>query len=79
MDAGSQGLGPFSIALPGHKQGAGWEVELPGLEPAPIQDPGVFKERALATRPQCTNILTAELGKSYQDTSGIDIISKYKM
>ena len=36
-----------------HKQGAGWEVELPGLEPVPIWDPGAFKARTLATRPCC--------------------------
>ena len=29
VGAGSQGLGPFSTAFPGHKQGAGWEVEQP--------------------------------------------------
>ena len=45
--AGSQGFGPSLIAFPGHKQGAGWEVELLGLEPAPIWDPGVFKARTL--------------------------------
>ena len=48
MGAGSQGFG-LSSAFPGHKQGARWEVELPGLEPAPIWDPGAFKERTLAT------------------------------
>ena len=34
--AGSQSFGLSS----GHKQGAGWEVGLPGLEPAAIWDPG---------------------------------------
>ena len=33
-----------------HKQGAGWELELSGLELAPIWDPGAFKGRTLATR-----------------------------
>ena len=36
--AGSQSFGPSWTALPGQKQGAGWEVELLGLEPAPIWD-----------------------------------------
>ena len=27
MHAGSQSIGPSSTAFPGHKQGAGWEVE----------------------------------------------------
>ena len=35
-----------------HKQGAGWEVELSGLEPAPMWDPGTFKARTLAARPR---------------------------
>ena len=35
MGAGSQGFGPSSTAFPDHKQGAGWEVGLPGLELAP--------------------------------------------
>ena len=48
MGAGSQGFGPSSIVFPGHNQGAGWEVGLPGLEPAPIWDPGAFKARTLA-------------------------------
>ena len=30
---------------------AGWEVELQGLEPVPIWDPGAFKARTLAARP----------------------------
>ena len=34
--AGSQS----STAFPGHRQGAGREAGLPGLEPAPIWDPG---------------------------------------
>jgi len=32
VSAGSQGFGPSLIAFSGHKQGAGWEVGLPGLE-----------------------------------------------
>ena len=39
MGAGSQGFGPALTAFPGHKQGAGWEVGLLGLEQAPIWDP----------------------------------------
>ena len=50
--SGSQSFGPSWTAFPDHKQGAEWEVELPGLKPVPIWDPGPFKERALATRPQ---------------------------
>ena len=38
--AGSQSLGPSSTAFLGHRQGAGWEVGPPGLELAPIWDPG---------------------------------------
>ena len=38
--AGSQGFGPSSTTFPGHRQGSGWEVGLPGLELAPIWDPG---------------------------------------
>ena len=30
----------FRSAFPGHRQGAGREAGLPGLEPAPIWDPG---------------------------------------
>ena len=45
MDSKSQGFGPSSTAYPGHKQGAGWEVELPGIELAPMWDPGTFKAR----------------------------------
>ena len=47
----SHGLGPSSTAFPGHKQGAGWEVELLVLEPAPIWDPSAFKARTLAASP----------------------------
>lgn len=32
----SQGLGPSSSDFPGHKQGGGWEVELPGHQPMHI-------------------------------------------
>ena len=38
--AGSQSIGLSSTAFLGHKQGAGWEVELPGLALVPIWDPG---------------------------------------
>ena len=37
---GSQSFGPSLTAFPGHRQGAGREAGLPGLEPAPIWDPG---------------------------------------
>ena len=37
--AGSQSFGLSSTAFPGHKQGAGREAGLPGLEPAPTWDP----------------------------------------
>ena len=40
VGAGSQSLGPSSTAFPGHRQGAGKEAGLLGLEPAPIWDPG---------------------------------------
>ena len=43
MGAESQGFEPSSTAFPGHKQGAGWEMELQGLELVPIWDPGTFK------------------------------------
>ena len=46
-------FGPFSTAFPGHKQGAGSEVELPGLEPVPILDPSAFKVKTLSTKPLC--------------------------
>ena len=36
MGAGSQGLGLFSSAFPGHKQGDGWEVEQLGYKLASI-------------------------------------------
>ena len=51
MGAGSLGFGPSLTAFPGPKQGAEWEVELLGLEPVPIWDPGAFKVRTLAARP----------------------------
>ena len=51
MGAGSQGLERSTTAFPGHKQGAGWEVELLRLEPVPIWDPSVFKVRTVAARP----------------------------
>ena len=41
----------FNTAFPGHKQGAGWEAVLSGLEPVPIWDPSAFKARTLASRP----------------------------
>ena len=40
MSTGSPGFGPSSTAFPGHKQGARWEVGLPGLELVPTWDPG---------------------------------------
>ena len=49
--AGSQHSGPSSTDFPGHKQGTGWKVELPGLEPAPIWGLGGFNERTLVPRP----------------------------
>ena len=48
MGAGSQSLGPSSTAFPGHKQGAGWEVEPLGLEPAPTWYPSTLKVMTLA-------------------------------
>ena len=51
MGAGSQGFGPSSTTFPGHKQGAGWEVELTGLEQVPMWAPGLFKMRTLVARP----------------------------
>ena len=53
MAAGSHVFVPSSTASPGHKQLAGWEVGLLGLEPMPIQDPSTFKKRTLAVRPLC--------------------------
>ena len=41
VSAGFQNFGPSLTAFLGHKQGAGWEVELPVLEPTPIWDPRV--------------------------------------
>ena len=41
-----------STAFPGRNQGAEWEVELLGLEPAPVWDPGAFRVRTLAARPR---------------------------
>ncbi|XP_069915099.1 phosphatidylinositol 3-kinase regulatory subunit beta isoform X3 [Oryctolagus cuniculus] len=38
--AGAQERGPSSAAFPGHQQGAGPEVEQPGLEPASLCDAG---------------------------------------
>ena len=45
-------LGPSSTAFPGHRQGAGWEVGPPGLEPAPTWDPGMCKGRTAARLPR---------------------------
>ena len=53
MGAGSQVFGSSSAALPGHKQGAGWEMVLLGLEPALSWDPGMFKGRTLTARMPC--------------------------
>ena len=47
---GFQGFGPSSSIFPGHKQGAGREVEHLGYKPAPLWDPRVYKVRTLATR-----------------------------
>ena len=47
--AGSQSFGPSSTAFPGHRQGAGREAGLPGLEPAPIWDPGRARRGPLTT------------------------------
>ena len=47
MGAGSQGFGPSSTAF----SGAGWEEQLPELEPEPIWDPGMFNVRASVARP----------------------------
>ena len=58
VGAGSQSFGPSSTAFPGHRQGAGWEVELPGLELVPIWDLGAFKVRTLAARPRhCSQLI----------------------
>ena len=51
MGTESQGFGVSSTAFPGHKQGAGWDAGLLGLEPVPIWDPGACKARTLATGP----------------------------
>ena len=48
---GSKALGRPRMNSPRSQEGAGWEVELPGLELAPLWDPGVFKARTLAARP----------------------------
>ena len=47
VGTGSQSFGLSSTAFPGYRQGDGWEVELPGLETAPIWDPDTFKVRTL--------------------------------
>ena len=44
----SQSFGPFLTAFPGHKQGAGWEVVLPDLEPVPMWNSGTLRARNLA-------------------------------
>lgn len=41
--AGSQGLGPNSIAFPDHKPGAVWEVQQPGHELALIWDASICR------------------------------------
>ena len=51
MGTGYQSIHSSSTVFPGLKQGAGWEAELPGLEQAPIWDPGIFKAKTLATLP----------------------------
>ena len=50
MRAGTQGFGLSSTVFPGHKQGAGWDAGLPGLELIPTQDPGGLKARKLTAR-----------------------------
>ena len=50
VGAGSQGFGLSLTAFPGHKQGAGWEAGLPGLQLVPRWDPGTLKARTLASR-----------------------------
>ena len=47
--AGSQSFGLSSTAFLGHRQGAGREAGLPGLEPAPIWDPGRARRGPLTT------------------------------
>ena len=47
--AGSQSFGLSSSAFPGHRQGAGREAGLPGLEPALIWDPGRARRGPLTT------------------------------
>ena len=53
VGAGFQGFGLSSTAFPGHKQGARWELRLPGLDLASIWDLGAFKGRTLAFRLLC--------------------------
>ena len=48
-DTGSLGFRSSLTDFPGHKQGAGWEVEQLGLELVPTWDPGAFKARTLNT------------------------------
>ena len=50
VGAGFQGFGLSLTAFPGHKQGAGWETGLLGLEPMPISDPDVCEVRTVAAR-----------------------------
>ena len=64
MGAGSQGFESSLTAFPGHKQGAGWEVELPGLEQAIIWDFGVFKARTLSAMP-CRRASSSALSSTY--------------
>ena len=47
----SLGFGLLLTTFPRHKEGPGCEVELLGLEPAPIWDPSAFKVTTLAARP----------------------------
>ena len=42
-------LGRPRLLFPGHRQGAGREAGLPGLEPAPIWDPGRARRGPLTT------------------------------
>lgn len=40
VGAGSQDFGPSSTTFPHHNHRVGWEMEKPGHEPEPTQDPG---------------------------------------
>ena len=59
VGAGFQGFGLSSTAFPDNKQGAGWEVELLGLELTPIWDPGTCRARTLTARLLCRTLLVS--------------------